>query len=950
MKAHCRGWWLGIAWLQCFGSQNGECFTICPKLTSRPCYCSTAVGALQIDPSDDDGAQDEVRPVNVEDSERLDDPRAFSDRSRRNFLALSSSVAFQLLNNPDPSFAVTTAEAPPPSSSLDNSNKIPYSSVRTYKMITLPNNGMKVLLVSDKRATSTMAQAALSVNGAGQFADPPDLPGCAHLMEHMILSYSTKSSFKVRRDFEDWLSDRVGASNAFTAYQKTVFHFGCPKSVLPEALERFASLFQQEDVESICRDNEVLRREVRRVDSELNFNNLYTQVEYIAKAFVNLEHPYSKFSRGNLDSLERIPKEKGIDVGERLIAFFREHYRPSEAVLVVVAQQDLASLERWVAPFGTALSQSSSNNNKTAPSLQGYYPGQFLQGNRYKHVILYRPSELSSPSSSSGAEAMTEKLIFEWVLDQDYREKGRKLVTGPQIAFVMSQILGRRGPGSLYQFLSRRGWIQKGTMSIPRISLPVDVSGFQVLKLEIILTLEGFLNRSNIVAAVYDCISTLRGSSGSAFVIPREIMAQYATQAKLFGYVLAPRPPDAIELSFDAQVFDIEKVGSGSWYRFPAVEDQNGLGLNVIRRVVSSTLSRMSDPSNALIVTTVSDKTLALTKQSPPKWITEPISGAQLSFDDTLQPLSRIEQVVLATVINQQELIRPIFNPLIPTSIRPPRLVEKRQIVGDDSFFPWNGVEISRVGRQKWTLFEVPRELDIGLPLPRAPPEPSCRCAFVLQLLSPRAARADVRQAAKAELWKLAFETMVMDLSELGAPGALAYELSFNKYGLRLSFLGLSQTMPSYARRMIRRLITVSSELLKGPEQLSPSITSIALANASRAPGLSPGRRRRIMSNLRSSTAYDAASEGIAFLRSCTGTVCFADGDLLRSETIELVESLQEILSDSLGSQIQKQTEAPATPALQDILYRPVWKPRSASACSVAGVPLISDACGRIPR
>ena len=40
------------------------------------------------------------------------------------------------------------------------------------------------LLINDKRTSQRIA--ALVVNGVGQFRDPDDLPGLAHLMEHML--------------------------------------------------------------------------------------------------------------------------------------------------------------------------------------------------------------------------------------------------------------------------------------------------------------------------------------------------------------------------------------------------------------------------------------------------------------------------------------------------------------------------------------------------------------------------------------------------------------------------------------------------------------------------------------------------------------------------------------------------------------------------------------------
>jgi insulysin len=71
-----------------------------------------------------------------------------------------------------------------------------FSSVRRYRQVTLTNNGLRVLLVSDKSklfAATSQQQVALTIHGAGQFADPNDLPGCAHLMEQLCLCSTTSS-------------------------------------------------------------------------------------------------------------------------------------------------------------------------------------------------------------------------------------------------------------------------------------------------------------------------------------------------------------------------------------------------------------------------------------------------------------------------------------------------------------------------------------------------------------------------------------------------------------------------------------------------------------------------------------------------------------------------------------------------------------------------------------
>jgi insulysin len=163
---------------------------------------------------------------------------------------------------------------------------------------------------------------------------------------------------------------------------------------------------------------------------------------------------------------------------------------------------------------------------------------------------------------------------------------------------------------------------------------------------------------------------------------------------------------------------------------------------------------------------------------------------------------------------------------------------------------------------------------------------------------------------------------------------------------MTLSFLGISQTLPSYTRRLCRRLVEHHFQLLAGSERLQASVTSSAITYAKKFPGVSRNRRSVMVSNLRAGTAYEAATEGIAFLRSCNGAVCFGQGDLICREVDELVDDLQRIFSVVISSN----GRAVATPAIEDLSYRPEWKPRSASSCAVPGVALLNDACGRVPR
>lgn len=447
--------------------------------------------------------------------------------------------------------------------------------------------------------------------------------------------------------------------------------------------------------------------------------------------------------------------------------------------------------------------------------------------------------------------------------------------------------------------------------------------------MELSLTKEGFANRAEIVNAVYTSISTLRRNGRGELILSRDLLLQYGSVAKLFGYHLAPRPPDAIELAFDALVYNQAGVCSGAWYRFPS-------SLNSLRKVVCETLEWMSQPDNALIIVTANEKTLRAMRISgnDREWLVEPISGARFIFDDIVRQRSVLRNLV-AESVGQQELLPPFFNPLVPNALSAnPRSTKNRLLSEQPGEIP-----------RGWVL---ERQKD-GIFIPWQPIESEYRrCALVMQFLSPKPARANVRQAARGELWKQAFEVFASDLAELGSPGGLAYDVSFNKFGIRFSFLGVNQTLPSYTRRMIRRLLEHQQILQydKYPVNIA-RVRVLAISSAKTARGLSPARRARIISNLRSASRDDICSEGRDLFQSITGVVAITQGEI--EADVRILSDVNSILS--IGGIDVKRFVAPGPLlALEELCYQPSWKPRFASGCYVTGINFMSDSCGRIPR
>lgn len=83
----------------------------------------------------------------------------------------------------------------------DQPIKSPNDIHREYKYIEL-NNKLSALLVSD--STAKQSSSALVV-GVGSFSDPPNIPGIAHFLEHMLFMGSSK--YPSENEYEKYLSE-----------------------------------------------------------------------------------------------------------------------------------------------------------------------------------------------------------------------------------------------------------------------------------------------------------------------------------------------------------------------------------------------------------------------------------------------------------------------------------------------------------------------------------------------------------------------------------------------------------------------------------------------------------------------------------------------------------------------------------------------------------------------
>lgn len=201
---------------------------------------------------------------------------------------------------------------------------------RQYEARTLPN-GLSVLLISDP--ATEKASAAIDVR-VGHLSDPDAVPGLAHFLEHMLFLGTSK--FPDENEYNSYLNQHAGSSNAFTDMESTNFYFDVGAEYLSGALDRFSQFFISPLFNQSATD-----REMNAVDSEHNKNlqNDHWRFFQLSKALCRSDHPFSKFGSGNLQTLRDMPKKAGIDLREELLSFHERYYSANVMKLAVLGKE-----------------------------------------------------------------------------------------------------------------------------------------------------------------------------------------------------------------------------------------------------------------------------------------------------------------------------------------------------------------------------------------------------------------------------------------------------------------------------------------------------------------------------------------------------------------------------------------------------------------------------------
>ncbi|UTA46811.1 insulinase family protein [Simiduia sp. 21SJ11W-1] len=290
---------------------------------------------------------------------------------------------------------------------------------RDYRYITLPN-ALRVLLISDPQ--TEQAAAALQV-AVGSAADPEGREGLAHFLEHMLFLGTEK--YPEPDSYQAFISKSGGSHNAYTALDHTNYFFDVRPEFLPEALDRFAEFFKSPlFLEAyVSREREAVNAEylARIRDDGRRANAVLTQV-------TNPEHPASRFSVGNLNTLADRP---GETVRAALLDFYAQQYSANRMALVVLGRESLDALQAQV------VKQFAGVANSDRPVLISdaplFLPDQLPKEVVYKPIKQLRELRMIFPVPASGTY---------------FREKPLT---------QLANMLGHEGRDSLLSALKREG-------------------------------------------------------------------------------------------------------------------------------------------------------------------------------------------------------------------------------------------------------------------------------------------------------------------------------------------------------------------------------------------------------------------------------------------------------------------------------------------------------------
>jgi insulysin len=289
-----------------------------------------------------------------------------------------------------------------------------------YQHLTLAN-GLRVLLVEDADTKKSAVSATIAM---GHFQDPEDCEGLSHLLEHML--FLGCEGYSSPNHLADYLSSRGGHVNAWTGTEHSSFYFDVLTQGLEPALAQFAAMLQKPVFSTAS-----IESEVQSIDAEFRLKQqddlrcLYQ----VHKETCNPDHPFSKFSVGNLQVFSRF---SSAELRKMLQTMHAEHYRASNITLCLVSDLPLSQSKSMVCKYFESICTIQK-----ASSLKALPP-------------LYLPEQLGLIIKVVPIKTARRMIVTFALPDVQPYYRSKPL-------YLLSHLIGDEGHGSLLYHLKKQG-------------------------------------------------------------------------------------------------------------------------------------------------------------------------------------------------------------------------------------------------------------------------------------------------------------------------------------------------------------------------------------------------------------------------------------------------------------------------------------------------------------
>ncbi|MEQ5184909.1 pitrilysin [Providencia rettgeri] len=342
------------------------------------------------------------------------------------------------------------------------------SDPREYKAIKL-NNDMTVLLVSDPKATKSLAAVALPV---GSIENPNSQLGLAHYLEHMVLMGSKK--YPEPSSFSEFLQKHGGSHNASTAPHRTAYYFEVENGALEAATDRLADALAEPLLDPVNAD-----KERNAVNAELTMARARDgmRIWQIRSETLNSAHPNSRFAGGNLETLKDKPNSK---LQDELVSFYKRYYSANLMNGVLYGDQSIEQLAKIAnETFGRIPNFNASVPAVTIPAVTDKEKGI---------VIHYVPSQ---PQKALQIEFSIKNNMV------DFRSKSDEYI---------GYLIGNRSPGTLSDWLISQGLAE----GISASASPNADRNYGSFSIYVTLTDKGLAERDQVIAAIFAYIDLIK--------------------------------------------------------------------------------------------------------------------------------------------------------------------------------------------------------------------------------------------------------------------------------------------------------------------------------------------------------------------------------------------------------------------------------------------------------